>query len=138
MARSNGRTVRRRAWRAPDRGRIEAALSDQSLDPGDALVEQTEGMVSAWLDSPLRAELAGARISAEVPFVLSVGETMLRGELDLLAERPDGSVVVVDYKTDRLRGRVPADAAARYGVQRDIYALAAQRFPGKEVSRAES
>jgi hypothetical protein len=34
-------------------------------------------------------------------------------------------VAVVDYKTDRLDGRTPAEAAERYTVQRDLYALAA-------------
>ena len=43
----------------------------------------------------------------------------------MLAELPDGRVLVIDYKTDRLRGREPEAAASGYGVQRDIYALAA-------------
>ena len=57
--------------------------------------------------------------------MLSVGGTLVRGSIDLLAERPDGSVAVVDYKTDRLGDRDPVDAAGRYRVQRDLYALAA-------------
>ena len=59
-----------------------------------------------------------------MPFVLPVGETMIRGSIDLLAERPDGSVLVVDYKTNRLKGRSPEAIARRYSVQRDLYALA--------------
>jgi CRISPR/Cas system-associated exonuclease Cas4 (RecB family) len=49
---------------------------------------------------------------------------MLRGEIDLLAERADGSALVVDYKTDRLNGASPAERAAHYETQRTIYALA--------------
>ncbi len=51
--------------------------------------------------------------------------TLVRGSIDLLVERTDGSVLVVDYKTDRLQGRDPMQAAERYRVQRDLYALAA-------------
>jgi hypothetical protein len=32
---------------------------------------------------------------------------------------------VVDYKTDRLTGRDPAETVSRYSIQRDLYALAA-------------
>ena len=77
------------------------------------------------LPALLRAEIGDARISAEVPFVLSVRGTMIRGSIDLLVERADGSVLVVDYKTNRLDDRLPEALAARYSVQRDLYALAA-------------
>jgi len=40
-------------------------------------------------------------------------------------ERPDGSVLVVDYKTDRLGDGDPVQTVSRYSVQRDLYALAA-------------
>jgi hypothetical protein len=40
-------------------------------------------------------------------------------------ERAEDSVLVVDYKTDRLNGRDPAEIVSRYAVQRDLYALAA-------------
>jgi ATP-dependent exoDNAse (exonuclease V) beta subunit len=112
-------------WREPDEARVAEALREQALEPGDGLVERVLALVSAWLSSPLRSELEGATLAAEVPFVLSVGGTLVRGSIDLLAQRTDGSVCVVDYKTDRLEGRDPAMAAARYSVQRDLYALAA-------------
>ncbi len=64
-------------------------------------------------------------MGAEVPFVLSVAGTLVRGSIDLLVERPDGSVLVVDYKTDRLGDRDPEEVVSRYSVQRDLYALAA-------------
>ena len=57
--------------------------------------------------------------------MLSISDALVRGSIDLLAEKPAGGVVVVDYKTDRLGGREPEAAAERYGIQRDLYALAA-------------
>jgi ATP-dependent helicase/nuclease subunit A len=115
----------RNRWRDPGPERASAALREQGLEGNEEQTELALELVGAWLDSPLREQLDGAKLSAEVPFVLSVGGTPVRGSIDLLAERPDGSVAVVDYKTDRLGDRDPVDAARRYRVQRDLYALAA-------------
>jgi ATP-dependent helicase/nuclease subunit A len=114
----------RNGWRDPGEERTAAALREQGLD--DAVeVGRALASVRAFLDSPLRAELEDGSASAEVPFVLSVAGTLVRGSIDLLFERADGSALVVDYKTDRIEGRDPEQAAGRYGVQRDLYALAA-------------
>jgi ATP-dependent exoDNAse (exonuclease V) beta subunit len=121
----------RHSWRQPSPDQIAAALREEGLEPSPELAQQSAELVAAWLGSPLRAELADAKASAEVPFVLPIGEAMIRGSIDLLAQRPDGSILVVDYKTDRLEDRDAAAIAERYGVQRDIYALAA-------ASRAET
>ena len=122
----------RHGWQQPGPEQAEAAMREQGLEPAESedLAARALELVGAWLASPLRAELEGARISAEVPFVLSVSDTLIRGSIDLLAELPDGRVIVVDYKTDRLRGDEPAQAASRYEVQRDIYALAASSRAG--------
>jgi ATP-dependent helicase/nuclease subunit A len=115
----------RNGWRDPGEERAATALREQGLADAPDGTQRALDLTRAWLGSPLRAELEDARASAEVPFVLSVRETLVRGSIDLLVEHPDGSVMVIDYKTDRLEGREPADAAERYRVQRDLYALAA-------------
>jgi ATP-dependent helicase/nuclease subunit A len=115
----------RNRWREPSAERTEAALREQGLEAGDEQMAAALGLAAAFLESPLRSEIGDSRVSAEVPFVLSLGETLIRGSIDLLVERPDGSVLVVDYKTDRLNGRDPAEIVSRYTVQRDLYALAA-------------
>jgi PD-(D/E)XK nuclease superfamily len=115
----------RNRWRDPGEDRAAGALREQGLDPSGDDVQRALELVGAWLDSPLRAELEDSRARAEVPFVLSICETLMRGSIDLLVERADGSVMVVDYKTDRLAGGSPGEAAERYEVQRDLYALAA-------------
>ena len=54
---------------------------------------------------------AGAtRVRAEVPILLGVGGTVLRGSIDLLVEREGAPPLVVDYKTDRLDGSEPGRA----------------------------
>jgi hypothetical protein len=46
----------------------------------------------------------------------------------------DGRPCVVDYKTDALGGRTPAELAQRYTAQREIYALAAGEEEGARVA----
>lgn len=87
--------------------------------------------VRQWLGSPLRAQPAKVT-RAEVPLLLGIGDTVLRGSIDLLVERDEGPPLVIDYKTDRLDGADPAERAAHYEVQRSIYALAVAEALGAE------
>jgi ATP-dependent exoDNAse (exonuclease V) beta subunit len=106
-----------------------------SLPPLDSLLEP----VRAWIGSPLLARIAAEarQTRAEVPLLLGVGGTVLRGSIDLLVEREGAPPLVVDYKTDRLDGADPAERAAHYGVQRSIYALAvAEALGAREVEVA--
>jgi ATP-dependent helicase/nuclease subunit A len=82
--------------------------------------------VEQWIGSPLRERIGSdaVRTRAEVPFLLGIEGTVLRGSIDLLVEREGKPPLVVDYKTDRLGGADPVEHAGRYEVQRSIYALA--------------
>jgi ATP-dependent exoDNAse (exonuclease V) beta subunit len=104
-----------------------AAATGLALDPTEA--DDLLAPVREWLGSALlREQVARAsRVRAEVPILLGVGDTVLRGSLDLLVEREGAPPLVVDYKTDRLAGADPAEKAGDYEVQRSIYALAAAR-----------
>jgi hypothetical protein len=114
----------RNRWREPGDEQIASALREQGLEESEGVGKVVE-LTRAFLDSPLREEISQTRGSPEVPFVLSVGGTLIRGSIDLLVERTDGSVLVVDYKTDRLEDSDPAAIVTRYSIQRDLYALAA-------------
>ena len=79
---------------------------------------------------------AGAtRVRAEVPILLGVGGTVLRGSIDLLVERDGEPPLVVDYKTDRLDGADPAEHAARYETQRDDLRACRRRGAGRDRGR---
>jgi ATP-dependent helicase/nuclease subunit A len=115
----------RNGWRGPDPERILRLLRNSGL-PGTAEeVERAEGVLAGWLDSPLCKELGadGVELRPEEPFLLPMEGALIRGSIDLLARHPDGRLLVLDYKTDRLAGE-PAALIERYSVQRDIYALA--------------
>jgi RecB family exonuclease len=81
---------------------------------------------SAFEGSLLAAEIAATgEALREQPFAFSVDGVVFRGVLDVLVRRPDGSMLVVDYKTTRLGERSPDDVVAEeYELQRQAYALA--------------
>ncbi|HEU4739522.1 MAG TPA: UvrD-helicase domain-containing protein [Solirubrobacterales bacterium] len=112
----------------PERGSRHPRLAEELLQP-----------VREWIGSPLRDQISAeaTRVRAEVPLLLGIGGTVLRGSIDLLVEREGAPPLVIDYKTDRLGEADPADRAAHYGVQRSIYALAvAEALGAPEVEVA--
>jgi len=116
----------RSAVAPPGAEQVAAALARAGLPRDEDALETAVELVRAWARSPLRQTLAGdgARVRPEAPFVIELAGTPVRGTIDLLAESDTG-VLVVDYKTDSLTGRSPAEAAAEYATQRDLYALVA-------------
>jgi len=122
-------------WAEPPLELAERHAEAAGYDAEEDLLEP----VRRWLASPLRTQIAAeaTRARAEVPLLLEIGGTLLRGSIDLLVEREGAPPLVLDYKTDRLEGASPADRAAHYEVQRSIYALAvaeALRAPKVEVA----
>jgi ATP-dependent exoDNAse (exonuclease V) beta subunit len=112
-----------------------AAGLDPKVSDASALLTPVRG----WLGSALRQRIGadGVRVRAEVPLLLAIGGTVLRGSIDLLVERGGQAPLVVDYKTDRLGGSTPQQHAERYRTQRSIYALAvAEALGAPEVEVA--
>jgi ATP-dependent helicase/nuclease subunit A len=112
----------RNGWREPPAEAVEAHAAGEGI-AAESLLDP----VRAWLGSDLLRERVlepGASARAEAPLLLAVDGATLRGSIDLLVEREGAPPLVVDYKTDRLDGVAPAERAAKYEVQRTIYALA--------------
>jgi len=80
----------------------------------------------AWLESAFFAERIrnAASSRAEVPLLIEVAGTVLRGSIDLLIEEDGKPPLIVDYKTDRVDGSPLTDLVRRYEIQQSIYALA--------------
>ena len=111
-------------WERPSDAQLQRLLTAERLDAPDALAA-ARSLVDAWLESELRARLEGMRLRPEVPFVLGVGPAVVRGKIDLLATRGDEPPLVIDFKTDALRGQDPEAVGLRYTAQQEVYALAA-------------
>ena len=147
QARRRGATARGRAVH----GVLEAVPLDGpgAIDAGVVrrLVErmaEAEGAdadeVEARAWSALRSDaLARARAAPrrwrEVPVVAPIEGRVLEGYVDLLYEDPDGTLVVVDWKTDAARSASELDAAlGRHRVQGAAYAGAIRAATGRTVS----
>ena len=116
----------RTGWSRPADSELDALLAAEGLAGDAEAAAGARELVDAWLGSDLCAGLAEMRLRPEVPFVVAIGGTVVRGQIDLLATAPDRPPVVIDFKTDGLRGRAPADVAGRYAAQQEVYALAAR------------
>ncbi len=127
-------------WSEPSEALAGRYATAAGLEPTrDGLLAAVMAPLRGWLGSSLRKSIEedAERVRAEVPILLGVGGTVLRGSIDLLAERGGAPPLVVDYKTDRLGDEDPAEHAARYETQRTIYALAvAEALNAPEVEVA--
>lgn len=91
--------------------------------PSAQAVGRAADLVKAFWKSPFLGCEELSRARKESRFVFSQGEVLVTGVMDLLvAEAPEW--LVVDYKTNRLGGASPEEAAAAYKLQAEIYSLA--------------
>ena len=120
---------------------VLAAAERHGVELTDAEREDVVALVAGYAPTSLAARVEQAqRVRREFPFAFPLGTAMVNGVVDVLAVEPDGTALVVDYKTDRLApGADPAALVDRdYGVQRRVYALAAlnEGFAEVEVAYA--
>jgi ATP-dependent helicase/nuclease subunit A len=114
---------------ADDAVREAARLIEAELTEPD--IADLQQLVAAFTDSPLSQRLAAASdVRREHGFVVGLGgdgAPLLNGIVDVIAFDPDGSALVVDYKSDVVAPDADLEAyvEADYGAQRRIYALAA-------------
>ena len=128
----------------PGEDQIEAvaATVDGAPTGRDALLEQ-RAMLERFAGSETWREIAACEeVERESSFAVELvpGDAtlpVLTGTIDVIARRPDGRALVVDYKTDRLDPAGEEDLGARveerYALQRDAYALVALRRGAQEV-----
>lgn len=68
-------------------------------------------------------------LHTEESFEIHVGETTVVGRIDRIDRRPDGTVVIIDYKTGKARDQEDADKS----LQLSLYAIAAEEKWGYKV-----
>jgi ATP-dependent helicase/nuclease subunit A len=120
-------------WREPGAELISRVTASGEVNaetnlPAEALIAP----LRAWLGSSFFAERVrdAERSRVEVPLLIEVSGTVLRGSIDLLVEGKGAPPLIVDYKTDRLDASTPAELAGRYKIQQAIYALAVAEARG--------
>ncbi len=112
---------------------VHALLAGQ---PAAKATPEARQLVEAFHASPLGRRAARAsRIQRESEFLMAVEDVVLRGQIDLWFEE-GGELVLVDYKTDRVKAREAASRGESYGPQLRLYALALERIAGKPPDSA--
>jgi ATP-dependent exoDNAse (exonuclease V) beta subunit len=97
----------------------------------DDELERIGEFVTAYRESELAARAEGAR--AELAFAFEHDGVLLHGRFDLY-RRDGGRALVVDYKTNLIGERDPAEVVeSEYTLQRLVYALACFRGGADEV-----
>jgi len=121
----------------PDAAAVELAAQMSDADVSSEDVADLQELVRAAIEGDVLARaLAAARVRREEGFAFVLDDVPFTGYVDLLAEEADGTALVVDYKTNPVEGvDLEALTEADYGLQRQIYALAALRSgaPAVEV-----
>jgi ATP-dependent helicase/nuclease subunit A len=127
--------------RTPSSEDVQRVARGMGARPSAAERERIVGMLAAALSAaPARALRAARGVRAEHPFAFSLdaGEPLVTGVIDLIAERPGGGTLIVDYKSDRVGEEEDLERLVRrdYGIQRLLYALAAIEDGSVEVEVA--
>ena len=124
---------------APDATAVQALAASHGVPLAAADVDDVQRLVVAFAHSPLCARLAAVRRPRrEAAFAYALGGDggggpLVRGFVDVLAREADGTLLIVDYKTDALGELDPGTLVARdYATQRMTYALAGLQHEGAE------
>jgi CRISPR/Cas system-associated exonuclease Cas4 (RecB family) len=102
-----------------------------SLAPPD--LERALALTEAFWLTPVSSRTGLARAGKEVAFCFAREGVVLSGIMDLVWQEGD-SWFIVDYKTNVLQGRSPAEVASGYDLQSCVYCLAALLAGAREVS----
>ena len=98
---------------------------------------EAETLLSPFVNSALYQEITLCKIlAAEMPFSLALADGSVQsGLMDAVLERADGTIWVIDYKTDRVKpGQEAVLFEQKYRAQLAVYQQAAQQiFVGKPV-----
>jgi ATP-dependent helicase/nuclease subunit A len=120
---------------------VTARARELGLRVGAIERGEIAALINTALRSPPAARIAAAEdVHREHPFAFSLGaeEPLVTGFIDLLSREPDGGLLVLDYKSDRVDARedLEAHVEREYGVQRLLYALAVLRdgAPAVEIA----
>ena len=118
-------------------GKDLATLVGQAAqEEGDSSrTQEALEIVQSFTESALFKEMASCKILAcEMPFSYEENGTVHAGLIDVILEKPDGTIWIADYKTDQITSDQIESVKEKYRPQLEIYRRAAQKiFIGKEI-----
>jgi ATP-dependent helicase/nuclease subunit A len=123
-------------WDA-DQDLIHAVATAQTV--AEAIPQEAEHaarLIGAALRSPAAEHARRAtRATREVPFAFRRDGFIVEGFADLVIEQDDGSIEIVDWKTDQVAASAIPERLAHYQTQAGLYVLGLLNATGRPVSR---
>jgi len=118
---------------------VEGALRSAALGPGparDRLGRDVADRISRFWVSDLGRRVALAQeVQREMPILLQLGETEVRGTVDLVFKNADGNWELADYKSRLAPDETGKPSAEAHRLQLGLYAMAVSRWAGRPASR---
>jgi len=115
-----------RPTEAEIRVRAQEVAAEKGLSLSGEAVDRAVSLAGAFWKHPLAGDPRIAQALREAPFFFVEDGVSVSGVMDLLL-KDEAGWLVVDYKSNRLGGRSPREAAEEYALQGAIYGLAALR-----------
>jgi ATP-dependent helicase/nuclease subunit A len=117
---------------APSPAQVASLAGELGMRVSRDECAEIAGLIEVASKAELASRVGAARrVRREHPFAFSIGRSqpLITGVIDLLAHEPDGGLVVLDYKSDRVGAALDLSALVEreYGIQRLLYALAVLR-----------
>ena len=114
----------------------ESAARDEQIPELVEIVGQN--VQNAAASDPVQRAVLNGRFWREVPIgIVQADGAILEGAIDLLYEQPDGSLGVVDYKTDQTTESQVESRAEGYRLQAEAYASVVSETTGRPVTSLE-
>jgi len=117
---------------------LDRCLSAQGRAVDETVRRVALSRLEALAASSVFAELAAAkRCFRELDFLLrrsagtNANSITISGQIDSLLEMPDGTWMVIDYKTGRIPSEGPQGLLQRYDLQLALYAMAVREMIGR-------
>lgn len=107
-----------------------------------AVLTDAAPLIAKYAAGSLLREISGLTARREWGFTFYIPPEgtarpgVLNGRVDCLVEYRDGSLGIIDYKTDRVDAASVGEKARHYGLQLVLYALAAEAATGRRVKDA--
>lgn len=108
----------------------QSALLFTDLEDSRALKTKAVELSKRYLESMKQGH--PCRISKEVPFSMNVGGYLLEGFIDRLEEHQDGSIKIIDIKTNKTSLDNIGLLTEKYKLQLNLYRFAASRILGND------
>ena len=118
----------------PARSELGETVRGWYADVSSEELDRVATLVDAYCESDLARRMAGLDgARPERPFTFEHDGVVIRGRLDVLWRKGE-QALVVDYKSNALEGRTPAEIIeSEYTLQRLVYALVCLRAGASEV-----